>query len=318
MRKRLLLSALTFALTVGMTAAASAQSGTISTGRGPATASSQDDRGAAPVIGGTADTYGARYSWRNRSITPRQGEFQLLLGPNSSQALGVLAPGVGGNSEFGVNVVRTAIDVGSETFSDTGAFMPIGLAFSPVRDLEIGIAPTPSFEPGGFGSLPLWVTYQLLSGDTQIGVRATFYLPTASDSIAGGNDVFGLQLGVPMLFRFGSMRLDTGLYFTARRFSDPTIMFLDIPVRLGFQITDKFFAGFQTGADLWIVQDQDVQLRVPLYAFAGYTIPTALAPIDLGFRFGFDQFIKANDGTGDAIDLNDFSFAFGVNLGISF
>lgn len=281
--------------------------------------------------------------WSERSITPNRFELQVLSGPNTVQALSINygalihstsidtggffgtisttipVPGAfAGNREFGMNISRTGISEDGESFGASGVTFPIGVAFAPIDNLEVGISMPIAFKDGGFGSLPIWATYQFTEGNFEVGIRGAFFMPTASYG-RGFGDRFQFQVGAPVLVRFGNMRLDTGLFYTIQATPESPTHFIKIPARLGFQITDVMYAGVQTGFDLIAFGGGgDPYFGMPLYGFFGYTLNTDVTPIDLGFRFGFDNAIKANDGTGNAADFNDFSFAIGANFAFQF
>lgn len=241
----------------------------------------------------------ARNAWASRNLTPFQKQLLILAGPTSIQALGVNNSG-----EFGLNIGVWAEDGNS----DTSVGLPLGFAFAPIDDLEVGLGLPIHLSPGDFGDMPIWATYQFMDGNVQLGARLTLYLPTASD--------FGIQLGLPLVFRNGNMRLDSGAFVKITT-SDPTQVNLHVPLRLGWQINNALYAGVQTAADVHFV-DSANYFRMPLYGFVGYTLQGGLGPIDLGFRFGFDQLVEAGDFVDDAFNPHRFSFALGANVGLQF
>ena len=246
----------------------------------------------------------ARNAWAARNLTPFRNQLLILAGPTSTHALGVNAPGLFGPGEFGLNINVWA----DNGFSDTSVGIPLGFAFAPIDDLEVGLGLPIWLSPGDFGNMPLWATYQFMDGNVQLGARLTLYLPTQSD--------FGIQLGLPLIFRTGKIRLDSGAYVTFG-FSDPVLTNISVPLRMGWQMGDALYAGFQTGVQL-NVANSFTDFSMPLYGFVGYTLQGGLGPIDLGFRFGFDRFVQAGDLAGDAINVHNFSFALGANVGLQF
>lgn len=246
----------------------------------------------------------ARNAWAARNLTPYRMQLQILAGPTSGQALSIN----GAAPEFGLNFLRR--DYGDT--SEVIVAMPLGLAFGVMDNLEVGIGLPIYFKPGDFGDLPLWATYQFMNGPFQMGARLALYMPTATD--------FQLQAGLPMLLRTGTFRLDTGV-FAHFAFSDPVQTRVFAPLRIGFQISPELYAGVQTelGVSFIKVLDESfVNFTMPLYGFVGYTLHGGLGPIDLGFRFGFDNFINAGDYVGDTIEAGNFSFAVGANVGLQF
>lgn len=257
-------------------------------------ASAQDDTSTAAPTRVEAASGDA---WASRSLTPNKLQLQIFAGPTSHQALAIR----GGTQEFGLTIRHRHPD-------SNRVGLPIGLSFGVLENLEVGIALPIYLSPGDFGDLPIWATYQFKEGNFQVGAQLALFLPTSSD--------FGIQLGVPMMYSNGNLRFDTGVYakFT---FSSPVATEIFAPARLGFQITDALYAGAQTELRMLIYKSY-AHFNMPIYGFVGYTIDGGLGPIDLGFRFGFDNFIQAGDGVHRAVELRNFSFALGANIGLQF
>lgn len=259
-----------------------------------------------------------RNAWANRGLVTNAMELQILTGPTSVQGLSLLSPYFGraqnASSEFGINIrhFRTRYDGPGNTtqvVADTQASWPIGFAFGPIDNLEVGMALPLYLSPSDFGDLPLWVAYRFKDGNTQIGVRLALYMPTATE--------FQMQLGLPVMVRAKSFRLDTGA-FAHFSFYNNVITLLKAPLRMGWQVTPQLFAGFQSGL-MFTLARNFFHFTIPAYGFVGYTVPTqGSSVIDIGMRFGFDHFLSFGDGPNDEFDLNDFSIAFGANFGIQF
>ena len=301
------------------------------------TAFAQDDEPVSDGGGGGLTAPTGERIWANRSLVQPRGQLQILSGPTGVQAMsvpGFMSMGVG---SFGIDIyrmgLRYSVDTGfgSVSFSGGSSFTswPIGVSYAPIDNLEVGIGLPIQLSPGGFGNLPLWATYQFMDGGVQMGARLALYLPTQTGTGGFGN-LFGIQAGLPVMLSLGTMRIDTGafinVYIPTGEFSgDPTVS-LEIPARIGFQITDALFAGAQTG--IYIPGFDGVE--IPLMGFVGYTLNPQFGPVDLGFRFGFDRAIwfgNALDQTGFArpngpraggVDFNDFSIAIGADLAIQF
>lgn len=256
-------------------------------------ASAQDD-GPSGVVDRTV---AADNSWANRSLTPNKLELQIFAGPTSHQALSIR----GGTQEFGLTIAHAHPD-------HNRVGIPLGLSFGVLDNLEVGIGLPIYLSPGDFGDLPLWATYQFMEGDFQMGAQLALFLPTSSD--------FGIQVGVPMMYSNGNIRVDTGV-FARFNFSSPVATEIYAPARIGFQIMDALYAGAQTELRVHI-HDSHTNFNMPIYGFVGYTLDGGLGPIDLGFRFGFDNFIQAGHGVSRAVELRNFSFALGANIGLQF
>lgn len=295
-----------------------------------------------------------RASWASRNLTPHRMQLQVLAGPTSVQALSIrggFSSLQGGPSEFGLNVrhYRThwkeSVTLGPLTVSETREYsstqtsLPIGFAFSPINNLEVGLAlpfqfgvatdnPAYAFDDKptkAFGDMPIWATYQFKNGPIQLGLRLAVFIPTQTD--------VQVQAGVPFMFRNGKIRVDSGVFFHFTA-NDPTMTEVLVPLRMGFQITPELYTGFQTGMNLGFY-DGSSNITLPLFGFIGYTLPTSVGPIDIGMRFGFDQFAKGGDFAdgpgyfartvrphnvqhGGGIDANDFSLSLGANLALQF
>lgn len=280
-------------------AGANAQSGQVER-----SGSSQRTASSSATAAQTEAAVRARDAWSARNLTPYRMQLQILAGPTSSQALSIM----GGRQEFGLNIHHVNEEIGNIRIKDNSVTMPLGFVFAPVDNLEVGLALPIGFSPGNFGDMPLWATYQLTNGPFQIGIRGALYIPTDTD--------FQAQVGVPILIRTGTMRFDTGAFFHFG-FHDKVSTDIIVPLRLGFQISHELYAGFQTGANIGLY-DGATAFTMPLYGFVGYTLHGGLGPIDLGLRFGFDQFVKAGDMPNTGVDANDFSFAVGANIGLQF
>lgn len=236
-------------------------------------------------------------TWANRSLTPHKLQLQIFAGPTSHQALSIR----GGAQEFGLTIRHS-----HPRHNQVG--IPLGLSFGVLDNLEVGIGLPIYLSPGDFGDLPLWVTYRFMEGNFQMGAQLALFLPTSSD--------FGLQVGLPMMYSNGHIRVDTGV-FARFNFSDPVVTSVFVPARIGFQITDGLYAGAQTELRVSVYRSY-AYFNMPIYGFVGYTLNGGLGPIDLGFRFGFDNFIRAGRGIDRPVELRNFSFALGANIGIQF
>lgn len=250
-------------------------------------ANAQSDRGKASVDN----------TWTGRSLTPKKLQLQILAGPTSHQALSIRP----NSQEFGLTIRHTHP-------SHTQLGLPLGLSFGVARNLEVGIGLPIYLTPSDFGDLPIWATYQFLEGSFQMGAQLTLFMPTRGD--------FGLQLGLPMMYSNGRVRIDTGLY-ALFVFSKPGAQSVYIPLRAGFQIADAVYAGVQTELRV-SSHGSGSRFNMPLYGFLGYTIDGGLGPIDLGVRFGFDNFLRAGADVGNVMELRNFGLAIGANIGIQF
>lgn len=306
----------------------------------------------APAAASTAELAGLRDVWSNRNLTPFKGQMLILAGPNSSQSLSIRGgwSSIQGPSEFGLSIRRyhagakvtgpSGGTISQFTRKSVQASMPIGVAFAPINNLEVGIAlpfmfgladdhPANGFRANPnvvFGDLPLWATYQITDGKVQVGVRASLFLPTQSR--------VQFQAGLPVLARLGGVRIESGVFVHMTFHPEQTLSEVFIPARVGFQINPEIFAGFRTGLNLGFI-DGETFLTMPLYGFAGYTLNTNVGPIDLGLQFGFDQLFRTTPWIQDRpnvdiggfktrypgdgnVDASDFSLSVGANIALQF
>jgi len=181
--------------------------------------------------------------------------------------------------------------------------LTFGAAYGIMDDLEAGATLMPIYlaPDGDFGDIELYGRYRFLSeGPAQIGAQLTVAIPTDTR--------FGLGMGLPVQLRFGQVRIDTGAELELI-FGDHTVVDLDLPVAIAFDIIDGFFAGVRSG---FFLPDFD-ELAIPLQGHVGYTLMSGNAPfVDLVASFGWPRFLWT--GYGDNLDLDTFDFIVGARV----
>lgn len=236
-------------------------------------------------------------AWTQRELITPKLNLNVLAGPTSEVGLSV-SP----YESFGLQIRAQG--------GDAYVAMPLGVSFGVIDNLDVGLGLPISFKPGAFGDMPLWATYRFFQNDNvEIGARVTLFLPT--------NGLFVFQAGLPVRFHNDALRLDTGFYF--RIFAtNPAYVEFFIPGQLGFQIQDQLYAGLQTELHLITGRGGSV-FGMPIYGFVAYTLTPSFGPVDLGFRFGFDDFLRAGtDQSGNPFYFKNFSFTLGANLSVQF
>lgn len=253
---------------------------------------------AAPEELQNQETWRTTKPWAKRTLVPHRLEVQLLIGPTSAQELSVM----GARQTFGVNIHHSQPRSNATT-------LPIGLAVGVLPHLELGVALPIGLSPGGFGDLPIWLTYQFFRTEhIQIGARFTLYTPTDTH--------MGVQGGIPLRMTSETIRVDTGAFVTYT-FDDANHMRIFVPAVIGFRILQSAFVGVQTEFS-FDLEDNQLQFTMPIYGFIGYTINGGLGPIDLGLRFGFDHFVRAGRDIEHVVEMREFSFTLGGNMALQF
>jgi hypothetical protein len=122
-----------------------------------------------------------------------------------------------------------------------------------------------------------------------LGLEARAYLPFESGTH------FGIMPAVPVIFRLGTVRIDTGIYVPIL-FDDPTRSFVSIPLHLWIQASPTFWLGPLTGVRL---NDQNGHNAWPF----GFGIGSAVARmVDLRAWFLFPD-LNRNDGAARTFGL---------------
>lgn len=260
---------------------------------------------------------GGKYAARN--MTAAQGSLTILAGPTSTQALGV-------NSAFGATGPGFNYNLISYEFEEMGfsgevdastAFGTIGAAYGITPELEAGVMlPLLLVQPEGgnadlLSSIPVFVTYAMDLGNFDAGIRLTANIPIAE------NLDFGLNVGVPFLFRFGgNSRLDTGI-FVPLEFGDETGKALNIPVRFTQSVTPKIFAGIETG--LFLPEFETEGGAIPVYAHAGYTLLAGGNVVDLALQVGLPYAVTlGEDNPLDPSGADAIAISVGTNVQMKF
>lgn len=254
---------------------------------------------------------GGKYAARN--MTAAQGSLTLLAGPTSSQALGAVSTPFGGGTP-GFNFV--SLDGGEESLTFTNA--GIGAAYGITPELEVGLllplaltTPEP-FERDLISTLPVFATYGMDLGNFDAGVRVAAYIPI------GENVDFGLNLGVPFLFRFGgNSRVDAGIFVPLIFGEEETGKALNVPIRFSQSVTPKIFVGVETG--LQLPDFKTDAGAIPFYIHGGYTLLAGGNVVDLGLQVGLPYAVSlAEEAAGQPSGADVLDIQVGTNVQMKF
>lgn len=252
---------------------------------------------------------GGKYAARN--MTAAQGSLTLLAGPTSTQALGTFSPLASTGPGFTYN--RAVFGEGDFELDLSTGFLNVGAAYGITPELEAGVMlPLLLIQPEGgesdlISSIPVFATYAMDLGNFDAGVRLTASVP-----ISEGLD-FGLNVGVPFLFRFGgNSRLDTGLFFPLN-FGDELGKALVVPVRFTQSVTPKIFVGAETG--LVLPEFETDAGAIPFGIHAGYTLLAGGNVVDIALQLMFPGFVSLAEGAENpGTDLMAISFGSNVQM----
>lgn len=160
-------------------------------------------------------------------------------------------------------------------------FFNFGFSAGIIDDFEIGalVAPVRFTRGARYQNPQLYVRYRFLRGGFQMGVEGRVEFP-----VADGREGWG-QVGLPMRVRAGNLlRLDFGPHLRTEFNNYANLMF---PFRMGFQISQPFFLGLDSGVFFNDFPDNDNDdVNVPLGMFFGFTFFNRDPVVDLmwGFR----------------------------------
>lgn len=241
-----------------------------------------------------------------RYMTIARNSLMVIAGPLSSPMFGQRVSSHVTEGGFGYAHPRLEGSAAGASPDSSLAFMG-GVAFGLFETLEAGalflpLQLAPSFN---YGDVPVYITYARRLGAFDIGARLTTYMPTDSQA-------FRLNPGVPVSWHSENVRIDTALYLPID-FAAATVVGINIPVRISWNIKPKIFVGLETALfDPAFSQAHDTV--VPLGAFAGYTMVAGSKLIDIGSFFMWDSFMKLNPASGiNTFQPSNYRVLLGLN-----
>ncbi|HEY3252877.1 MAG TPA: hypothetical protein VGJ91_02980, partial [Polyangiaceae bacterium] len=186
-----------------------------------------------------------------------------------------------------------------------------GVAFGLTRDWEAGalfipLRLAPDFT---FSAVTVFITRGFRFKDWDIGVRFLFQTPFKN---AEGKRVWGMNPGIPLLYRAGAWRFDGALVvpFTTR---DWTVG-LNVPVRASLNVNPHLFFGLESGF-VGLRFDVAHDASLPLGALAGYTALFGGRVVDFTGLFSWDHFLTPSAPAGNAaVDTATYRVGLGVVL----
>ncbi|MEM9069206.1 MAG: hypothetical protein AAGE52_11900 [Myxococcota bacterium] len=200
---------------------------------------------------------------------------------------------------------------------DTATFLDLSASFGILDDLEVGFGDRPgSLRQGGlvpltlspdadYNDIYLYGRYRLLNLDSvELGVELGLNIPVDTD--------FGIQLGVPVRIRAGNIfSLDTGVEFLI--LTDPTDLFLSIPLKARIAPIDPLWIGVDTGFLFPFLDDFEGEFfAIPLGFSAGYTLELNPMQIEIFTEFNFPLFLgPARD---DVVFTDIWTLGFGARV----
>lgn len=255
--------------------------------RGTALAASLCVLGATPSA--QADQVGP---YAGRSLTLDRGTVRIDAGPPD---FGYFHPG----GPHWINETR-GLRVRIDTDADQEwVWLGIGAAYGITRELEVGANFPVRISPDGdIDDIEAYGRYRFVEGTFELGGQLTVQLPTETE--------FGLGVGLPMLVHATrDFRIDTGFEFEILFWEPDTVVNLDAPLALTWNLGRRGLLGMRTGLFLPNLDE----LYVPAGVHGGGVL--ADGHLDLVGWFLWPGFFRTDYD--DSIDLKRFELGLGIN-----
>jgi hypothetical protein len=269
----------------------------------PAAGAAQETS-AAPVEGDAGEAVGpegVEAVYASRGITLAEGTLRVDVGPyeHGINDSGIIL-GPFGQDSYGIRVQH----FGEAGSNDNLTLMGIGAAYGVFDELEVGalVVPVLLSPNGAYADMAVYGRYAFFKRDwIEIGGQLAMSFPTGRFS-----NVFGLGFGAPVVFRFGDLRIDTGLELElGLHKGDDQYVGLDVPIAATYNITQSGFVGGHLALTAYDFQG----LVVPLGVHGGYTLITDSVVVDFT---GKATFFLATDPVDPFTP--EFQFVFGANV----
>ncbi|MFW5920815.1 MAG: hypothetical protein ACOCUS_03155 [Polyangiales bacterium] len=252
--------------------------------------------------------------------------------PNNFAQRGLTLPA--GSLRIEANIDIWDFDAGTDD-DDIGAGLGTGATIGIIENLEAGLTLLPIvFTPdGGFGDMRLHGTYRFLQTDMfEMGGKIEMLLPTDSTDNPGHD--YSISFGLPVLLRFGDLRIDTGFEFAItlrnppgpnnsdttfgltapaggintppwKRHQVATRSVAGIPAVVNYTIMDSITVGGRLGFGARDFEDFGDTIFMPFGFHGMYTIGGDAGPLaDVGTRFRFPYFLASENGFGDVANAD--------------
>ena len=248
--------------------------------------------------------------WTHRQLTAPMNSLTVVLGPGQPALMGQRYADqvVDGGGQY-VHLHPQG-DAGVSALNQDQWFARAGVIFGLTEDWEAGalFLPFQLHPKFAFSGVTAYGTRGFRHGPLDLGIRMSIRTP---DSISD-DAPFWVSLGMPLLYRAGSVRLDAGVFFplAVREWW----LGVNAPVRATVNLGPSFWLGLETGfSDPRLDEPNDG--AVPLGALAGYTRVIGANVFDLTANFTYSEFwlVDAPDGL-DTLQTNAYRVTFGISM----
>ena len=248
--------------------------------------------------------------YSQRHLTQARNSLGVVIGPKHNALLG---------SRFGDN---PAFDAGyqlirSELRTPGNIDMPssqlvhqanAGVMFGLLDNLEAGaiFLPFTLWPDFSYDAIRVPITYSFMTKNVDVGIRLHIKTP--------GDTGWGFSPGAPLLVRLGHGRIDTGFYLPLYKPDEGLMFGLNVPLRAGYNFTPNLYAGLEGGVyipDFTAIDELGV--RVPLGAFAGFTVLGGQSIYDITASFMWDDFAYLGVDDFETLQYESFRFSIGLS-----
>jgi len=241
-----------------------------------------------------------------RHLTAAYNGLSVFAGPGQTPLFGQTyrenSPDAGFALE-GKSVLGTP-----NVYAPEQAWARVGVAFGLGSHFEAGalflsLRAAPDFALGDF---PVYITYHWSFGNLDLGARFSFLTPAETG-------VWSLNPGMPLLWRLGKWRVDSGIFVNADLATDPTLGF-HVPARVSYNITPRLFAAgisaFHEGAF-----SLPADTSIALGALLGYTTVWGARVVDFTAQSVWDSlFLLDASPTSNQVQPAFYRVQFGVTI----
>ncbi|HEU5073646.1 MAG TPA: hypothetical protein VFU02_05725 [Polyangiaceae bacterium] len=261
----------------------------------------------APAVHAQYRRPGLGGQWSQRNLTAPTNSLAVVLGPGQTVLLG---------QRYGEDIIDGGAEYTHLEYRADGSSSPdqdiwfgrAGVLFGLTDDWEAGALFLPmQLSPDfGFSSILAYGTHGFRFEDVDLGIRLSFLTPSSQDS----ESVLWFRGGVPVSYRAGPLRVDTGA-FVPLAFRHWWLG-LSTPVRATFNVLPSLFVGVESGFD-WARFTLPHSTSVPLGGIAGYTFVIGSSVVDLTAAFSWPTFWLPDPSPGlDSLQPDAYRVSFGL------